>query len=186
LRAACLGTVFVLAAAFVSAQERTPEAVATTYFENIKAGNWHGVAQQFTPLAQARFRAMMQEIVDAAVAGGQSEIQDMLLGPGVTAEQVAKLPDREYVARTLQALLGRAMAMMEFQRVEVLGRVSESSTLVHVVCRMHVAANPLLTIEKMTVVSLEKDAAGWGIGLSGDIKNLAATLKAQMAAKPKG
>jgi hypothetical protein len=186
LRAACFVLAVVLAAGRVSSEERSPETVASAYFEGIKAGNWSAVALQFTPEAQLRFRSMMQEIIDAAVAGGQADIQEMLLGPGVTAEQAAKLSNRDFVARTLEALLGRAMGMMEFQRVDLVGRVAESPTLIHVLYRMHVAGVAGVTLEKMTVVSLERDAGGWGIGLSGDIKGLAAALKAQLAARPKG
>lgn len=173
-----------LAAPAVSAQERSPETVASAYFEAIKAGDWNRVAAQFTPEAQAKYRAMMTELIDAAAAAGQADIRPMLLGKDTTAEAAAKLTDREFVARTLEAILGQSLGMMQFQRIDIVGRVPEGERLLHVLCRMHLAGPAGVPIEKMTVVSLERDASGWGIGLAGDIKGLVSTLKAQLAKPP--
>ena len=66
-----------------------PESVASAYFQAIKAADWNGVAAQFTPDAQAKYRAMMTELIDAAAAAGQAEVRSMLLGKETTAEQAA-------------------------------------------------------------------------------------------------
>jgi hypothetical protein len=186
LRAAPIGLAAALAASVVSAAERSPEAVATAYFESIKAGDWTRVAAQFTPEAQAKYRAMMSELMDTAAASGQADVRQMLLGTETTAEQAAKLSDRDFVARTLEAILARSLGMIQFQRIDVVGRVPEGDRVIHVLCRMHIAGPGGAAVEKMTVVSLERDASGWGMSLAGDIKGLVATLKAQLAARPKG
>jgi hypothetical protein len=184
VRVAVIGIWAAFAASAVVAQERSPEVVASAYFEAIKAGDWNRVAAQFTPEAQAKYRAMMTELIDAAAASGQADVRSMLLGKDTTAEQAAKLSDRDFVARTLEAILGRSLGMIQFERIDVVGRVPEGDRLLHVLCRMHMAGPAGVAIEKMTVVSLERDASGWGIGLTGDIKGLVAALKAQLSAKP--
>ena len=164
---------------------RTPEAVAATYFQSVKAGDWPAVAGQFTPAAQAKFRALMAELVEGAAEADQAGVRAMLLGPGTTAEQFAQLSDRDFVARALESILARALGMVKFQRLDVVGTVAEGPDVSHVVCRMQLAGPGGVTVEKMTVVTLERDAGGWGLALSGDIKGLAAALKAQLPPKPK-
>lgn len=169
----------------VGAEEVSPEAVAKAYLESFQTSDWERAASLFTPEAQRKFRGMVSELFALGPEETQREMRKTFIGADLTAEQVAKFSDAEFLERFLAAAMGRFVTSgAQAKRAEIVGSVTEKPGLVHVLTRSFAggAKFPDLEIEKMTVLSVEKGESGWGLSLSGELKGVVISAKARLLA----
>jgi hypothetical protein len=172
----------------VGAQGSSPEAVAKAYLESFQSSDWKRAASLFTPDAQKQFRAMVSELFVIGPAETQAEVRKAFFGSELTAPEIAKLSDTEFLERFLKSTMARFVSSgAQARGAEIIGTVAERPNLVHVLTRSFSggAASPGSEIEKMTVLSVEKRETGWGLSLSGELKGIVISTKARLMAATK-
>ncbi len=162
-------------AARAAAAPSTPEAAAAAFAAVMRRADWPAAAALMHPAALARLSILFAPLVRADTAGA--------LRRGVfgvpTAAAFAGLSDAERFVRLMRFLasrspqVGTALAGTETQ---VLGHVREGRDTAHVVVRTRTPAGGA-TVERTSVMSMQRAGAGWGMLLSGDLEGLAAALR---------
>ncbi|WP_406700567.1 hypothetical protein V5E97_17345 [Singulisphaera sp. Ch08] len=164
----------------------TPEDVALTAVEAIKAEQYDDFAKAMHPEALREFRSTMVVLLEAASKARKSS-QVLALFDGVdSADDLKKLDD----ASVLAAFMRNAMKVepemkdsLAKMKVQTLGHVSEGNGTEHVVYR---STLPGLGNNNgiVKVISLRPNGETWGMLLSGDIEAIIASLKQSLKANP--
>jgi hypothetical protein len=162
-----------------------PEELSEIYFEHLKNQEWDAVAGLFTVESRGDFRGFMNSIFEMAPAEEQTEIYQMLFQAEVSDEEVAAMSDQDYLAAFLGGVMAQAMgAGINFDSIEIIGTVPEEPNLMHVLARINLtmSATADKPIGMIDVVSWEEGEEGWGLMLSGEIKALGESIRAQFSA----
>lgn len=170
-------------------KDATPEQVATEAYARMKAGDWQGAAETFDPAALARFRAMMQPVIDAAAKPAPASddgtvaidtsgmVLAMLFSPATSIDEVRALSDAEFMGRVMKNMTG--MGKVQLDRQTLLGAVPEGPDVVHLVARAQASADGV-AMTQMEVITLNRTPDGWRLAMSGDMSGLAEALGARM------
>ena len=155
----------------------TPEKMAQTYFERLKQRQWTRVAELYDVQALKEFRQMMSFLLlvpdDAA-----PKVLGTFFGAGATKESIKAMSDKAFFTHFLRGIMARAeqVGQLDFEKVEVLGSVSEGSSVRHVVTRIKVGIGDM-SMENMEIISFRKKDGHWGILLQGKIKGMARQIR---------
>lgn len=158
----------------------SPEEVAEQYFDALKKEQWDEVAGFFHPDALGQFREMMSFInelppeAEAAIAP--------LFGEGVSAEDLAKMSDKEFFTSIFRNMMSQVQAMgsVEFKAFDVIGSIPENDDR-HVLARTTASVSGI-DMDKMEVLSLSPMGEdNWGLKLQGEMKGMAEQMKMMFA-----
>jgi hypothetical protein len=159
---------------------KTASETASDYFKVLQQKDYDRAATFFDPAALGEFRRMMS-FTDEIPAEGQKEFFEAFFGPGASRESVAKLSDARFFASFLRAVMAQAEALggLNFDRMQILGEVTEGKDVAHVVTRNKVSVGKI-EVEAMEVASFRKVGSEWKALLSGKIKGVASQIRAAL------
>ncbi len=186
-------------AAFAQTVQETPESVARAYVAATQSGDWAKVTSLMHPESLAQFKKLFEPIfADEKLAKSFG----MMFGISSRAEydQLSGGQILEKLVGTLGGVLPGFDQMMSKSSFDIVGQVTETPELVHIVYRMQVPLDALqlkdapnftknVSITKMEVMSLKRYENGWRLTLSGEIEGMAqmfANLSSMMSEKDKG
>lgn len=174
---------FVLSlAAFAQAADSpapsSPESVAESYLQALKAGQYLPAAELMHPEALEKFRAMVLPVVEESAGGDQTESLLPLFRGASNIAALKKFSPAEFFAAFLGAITDANPGMKEALAsgsLTMIGSVPEGDTI-HVVCRTAGTVEGI-TFSKMEVVSLKRSTGSWRVLLSGEMEGIVQALR---------
>lgn len=174
-----------LAAARASAPG-SPEDVVERAFDAFNHGKLDLFVRAMHPDALVQFRAMVLDVLDAAVKHGkQDEVLKLF-------QDVSKADDLKAFdgARMMTALLSKATVDPDMKqalastRIEAVGRLAEGSDKAYVVYRSKIRANGL-DLDRLNVSAVLKSGSDWKLALADQTVGRIAILKQGLAGEAK-
>ena len=158
------------------------ESVVQSYMETMKAGDFQKSAELMHSEALEKFRTLLLPLVEAAEkAKAEESLLSLFKGvPDLAA--LKKLSAAGFFASFFGGLTEANPTIKDALAsgsITVIGSVPEGETL-HVVCRTSAAAEGI-SVVKMEVMSLKRDAGNWRVLLSGEMEGLAQALSKSMS-----
>ncbi len=153
----------------------TPEELALSMGEAMRASDWDGMAGLMHPKALAELRGMFMPLLENPAS---AEMLPMLFGVE-TAEDAANLTDAQLFAALMQRILGEEAAATELLKtatVEIIGTVREGADTVHVLQRIGMTYGKA-AFRSLEVTSTTRDGAQWRGLLTGEMTGLAAMMQ---------
>jgi len=159
--------------------EKTPapaESVAMAYLKASKETNVDKMVSLMHPEAIEQFtKALMPAIVEAGKAGMDAQIMPMFSGVKSTAE-IEKMEPKRFYASYLAATTKRYKKIFSKMKFTPIGGLMEGDDLYHFVYRMNIKLKKT-SATQVSLISLKKNGAGWGVLLTQDVKNSAKQIK---------
>ena len=153
----------------------TPEELALSMGEAMRAGDWDGMAGLMHPRALAELREMFMPLLSNPAS---AEMLPMLFGVE-TADDAANLTDAQLFAALMQRILGEeavAAELLKTAKVEIVGSVREGADTVHVLQRVGMTYGKA-SFRSLEVTSATRDGSqGRGL-LTGEMTGLAAMMQ---------
>lgn len=172
-------SILLLLSFVTPAQAKTPMETAREYFDDLKQERYESAAAMFDPDALHTFRESFSFLLELPAETGTPVVR-MFFGPQSTPASVKKLQDDQFYALMLKSLMNMA-GKANFDRLQIIGELSEAPDLAHVVSRNSVTVQGI-TVEKMEVLSMKKQGEGWKLLMTGEIKGFAGKLKNSLGA----
>ena len=169
-----LFTIILSQSALASNKEIAVE-LATSYMSAMQSKDWAKLPQFFDAKELDMFKQEMQPIF-RFTAPQQVNVREYFFGPGLTEDDVKKMPSQEFFTR----MMANLMANVQSSSADVIGAVEENENLIHVVIRSKAMAGEV-SVEKMEVISIKKsdDGKSWFVPLN-KIKGIGKQIKARM------
>ena len=160
-----------------------PEELSKAYFKMLSQQQWDEIAKLYDPASLKDFRETMSFLVEMPDEAA-SRVLGGFFGPGATKASVKALSDQAFFSFFLRGIMAQASQLgeLDFRKVEVLGTVTESDTLKHVVVRTDIGVGEM-NMEAMEVISFRKNGDQWGLLMQGKLKGLAQRIKKALKAR---
>lgn len=176
---AAMLTVAALALSFAPAialaEGKSPEDVARVGLDLVSKRDWPAYTHLMHPEALQRMKQMFRPIVAADTKGESA--QGLFGVGGIKGYDAAS--DSALFCSLMVNLMKIAPAMVEAVKnaeYTVIGSVPEGKDLVHVVYRVHTAAEDV-QVTKVSTISLRRHGETWRFLLSGNMEGLVSALK---------
>ena len=171
-------TPLLLLVLIINCYAQTPEEAVRNYAEHVRTEGLAGMARLMHPDELVKFQSFMGPVIDVALSIPETQAQFAAYADPADPAQQRSFTPEEFMTlfftwfEKLQPMIGEVLKNSTY---EVLGHVREGEAS-HVVTRtrMHVQG---LEIEKMTVISTREYQGRAMLMLSGEVKQLAETLK---------
>ena len=164
-----------LAPAIALAEGQSPEDVARVGLDLVSKRDWPAYTHLMHPEALRSMRQMFRPII---VADDTGEAAQGLFGvAGIKGYDAAS--DSALFCSLMVNLMKIAPAMVEAVKnaeYTVIGSVPEGKDLVHVVYRVHTAAEEV-QVTKVSAISLRRHGESWRFLLSGNMEGLVSALQ---------
>ncbi|MCP4706774.1 MAG: hypothetical protein GY865_19425 [candidate division Zixibacteria bacterium] len=159
--------------------DKGPESLAEKYFNTLQTDGVTSVGQFLHPDALAEFKNMMLPIIEAEANSGQHQLKDVLFGDSATVAEIKEMDHMDFMNSCMNLIaIQMGSANISFDKMEILGTIEEGDAR-HVVTRIAIGADEL-AITQFEVLSFMPYEDTWRLQLSGKMKGLAATLRANM------
>jgi hypothetical protein len=166
----------------VSAQQASPEDVAREHFAALQAEGMGAVAEFMHPDALAEFKGILMPLFEAAERGGNSTAREVIFG-GMTLGQLRALDTDEFMRSFIAFMTTqRDDIELSFDKIEIVGVVQEGERR-HVLARMTVGANELISLTQFEVLSFVPYEDTWRLELTGELRSLAESLRSALGDK---
>jgi hypothetical protein len=166
----------------VFAQQASPEDVAREHFAAMQAEGMGAVVDFMHPDALAEFKRTLMPLFEAAERGGNSMARDVVFGQ-MTLAQVRALDTAEFMRSfTAFMMAQRDDIELSFDKIEIVGVVPEGERR-HVLARITVGANELVSLTQFEVLSFVPFEDTWRLELTGELRSLAESLRSALGEK---
>jgi hypothetical protein len=165
-----------------AAGQSRPEFVAREYLEAVYSDSIETTAPLFHPDEQARMRAAIVALVDAASSAGDTYVLYLALGVGASTDSLQTLNDLDGTtaflrlwANTLREESGDSSAGVTIPdstwTIETIGTLAETPSILHVLCRVTLNAGPD-SLRHFSVISVTPHGKRYCMRLTDELERL--------------
>ncbi|MCC6131877.1 MAG: hypothetical protein IT186_18305 [Acidobacteria bacterium] len=163
------------------------EELVQAYVGSLRAGRYDEVGKLLDVEGCKRLQTQLVPVIkEAHTASPEAGLLKLFDGIE-TVEGLEKLTPAQFVAAffggvtKLNPIFKETLSSMT---AKVIGTVPEGDGVIHVVCRI-TNTNAGMSITKVSVISLKKNDARWGVMLSSEIENMAEQVRRVLIGAPK-
>ena len=164
------------------AQPASPEDVAREHFAALQAEGMGAVVTFMHPDALTEFKSILLPLFEGEVRQGRRVARDAMFGP-MTLAQLRALDTAEFMRRFVAFTMAqRDDIELSFDKIEIVGVVPEGGRR-HVLARMTVGANELVSLTQFEVLSFVPFEDTWRLELTGELRSIAESMRSALEEK---
>jgi len=155
------------------------EAITRQYFNTLETEGFVSIGRYMHPEALSDFKEMVLPVFISEAESGQRQLLDITFGAPAEVDDLSALAPEEFMNGFMNLVAAQAgSALVSFDKLDILGTVSEGDDI-HVLTRTTVLAGEL-EITGFEVLSFRPYEGSWGLLLNGEMKGIAAALRANL------